>query len=265
MTWLAPFLLAAVTGPATPSLTKEVPLPEQAVDVTEQLGQRVPASLRFTDSNGQKVTLGQSFRGRPVIVALVYYRCPVLCNLLLSGLAAALQKVDWRLGRDYDVVTVSLDPGETPELAAEKRHGFLQALGQPNSDGWAFLTGRADDIDTLCDVLGFRYSYVANQRQFAHAAALAFLAPDGKITRYLYGIEFDPKQVKLGLFEAAAGKVGTTLERVLLRCYKFDPRSKHYENFVTAYFRAGGAVMILLVGGLLFVLWRRELRREARR
>ena len=257
---LAPFVLAAVTSAPPP----EMPLPDQAVDVTEQLGQRVPGALRFVDSNGKKVTLGHYFRGRPVIVALVSYRCPVLCNLLLSGLAAALQKVDWQIGKDYDVVTVSLDPGETPELAAEKRHGFLQALGQPNSDGWAFLTGRADDIDTLCDVLGFRYAYVANQKQFAHAAALSFLAPDGKITRYLYGIEFDPKQVKLGLFEAAAGKVGTTLERVLLRCYKYDPRSKRYESFVTAYFRAGGAVMVLLVGGLLFALWRREWRREAR-
>src|SRR5207245_668715 len=136
------------------------PLPDGAVDVVERLGETVPGDIPFIDSAGRKVRIGDSLRGRPVVLALVYYRCPVLCGLLLNGLAKALQGLDWRLGADYDVITVSLDPSEPTSLAAEKRHGYLQALGQPDSSGWAFLTGRADDIDALSDAIGYRYAYV---------------------------------------------------------------------------------------------------------
>jgi protein SCO1/2 len=241
--------------------TPEIDLPAGAVDVVERLGERVSGDLAFVDSNGKDVRLKDYLRGRPVVVALVYYRCPVLCGLLLNGLARALAGLDWQLGKEYDVVTVSLDPSEAPSLAAEKRHGHLQALGQPESSAWAFLTGRADHIDGLSEALGFRYAYVDKQRQFAHAAALAVLTPEGKISRYLYGVEFPPKQLKLALFEAAAGKVGTSFERVLLRCYRYDPRSKSYELFITRYFRTGGSIMIVLVGGMLGFLWRRDLKR----
>jgi protein SCO1/2 len=241
----------------------EVDLPAGAVEVVEHLGEKIPTGLQFVDSNGKKVRVGDYMQGRPIVLAMVYYRCPVLCGLLLNGLGKALSNVDWKLGRDYDVVTVSLDPSETPELANEKRHGFLQAMGEPQSNGWAFLTGRVDDIDSLSEAIGFRYAYVDKQRQFAHAAALVMISPDGKITRYLYGVEFQPKQVKLGLFEAAAGKVGTSLERVLLRCYRYDPRSRSYELFITRYFRTFGVIMILLVGGLLAVLWRREFKQRS--
>jgi protein SCO1/2 len=235
--------------------------PDAAVDVVERLNEPVPLGLHFTDSSGRDVQLKDYLHGRPVILAMVYYRCPVLCNLLLSGLAKSLQGLDWQLGREYDVVTVSIDPSETPAMAAEKRRGYLQALGQPQSSAWGFLTGRVDDIDTLSDAVGMRYTYIARQRQFAHVAALYVLTPDGRLSRYLYGVEFDPRQVKLALFEAAAGKVGTSFERVLLRCYRYDPKSKKYELFVVRYFRAGGALLILLVGGGLFGLWRRDLRR----
>jgi protein SCO1/2 len=238
--------------------------PDSAVDIVERLNEPVPRGLRFVDSSGRKVTFGQLLRGKPVILGLVYYRCPVLCNLLLGGLARALGALDWKLGRDYDVVTVSLDPSEPSSLAAEKRGGFLQALGQPDADGWSFLTGKVDDIDTLSDAVGMRYQYVAKQRQFAHAAALFVLTADGRVSRYLYGVEFPPKQLKLALFEAAGGRVGTSFERVLLRCYRYDPQSKRYELFITRYFRAGGVVLMLAVGGLLAGLWRRELRQKVR-
>jgi protein SCO1/2 len=249
-------MLAAALGTA-----QEVPLPADAVDVVERLGERVP-DLHFVESNGEKVQLRQLFHGKPVVLALVYYRCPVLCGLLLNGLSQALTKLDWRLGSEYEVVTVSMDPSDTPALAEEKRHGHLQALGQPESHAWHFLTGKVDDIDSLSDAIGFRYSYIGKQRQFAHAAALVVLSPDGKVSRYLYGVEFPPQQLKLALFEAAAGRVGTSFERVLLRCYRYDPRSKSYELFVTRYFRAFGVVMIFLVGGFLGFLWRRELRKS---
>jgi protein SCO1/2 len=256
VTALVPLLLAVAAGP-NPS---EIALPDGAVEVVERLGEKIPQDLPFVDSAGNKVRIRDYLRGRPVILGLVYYRCPVLCGLLLNGLGKALASLDWRLGNEYDVVTLSLDPSEPPSLAAEKRHGFLQAMGQPESKGWAFLTGRVDDIDSMSDAVGYRYSYVDKQRQFAHAAALVVLSPDGRISRYLYGVEFPPKQLKLALFEAAAGKVGTSFEKVLLRCYRYDPRSKSYELFIARYFRAGGMVMIVLVGGLLGFLWRREIR-----
>jgi protein SCO1/2 len=236
-------------------------VPDSAVDVVENLNQPIPRGLRFTDSTGKAVKLESLLRGKPVILAMVYYRCPVLCNLLLTGLSRVIGELDWKLGREFDVVTVSLDPGDTPADSTEKRRGFLQAIGQPASDGWTFLTGHVDDIDTLSEAIGLRYQYVPQQRQFAHAAVLFVLTPDGRISRYLYGVEFPPKQVKLALFEAAGGKVGTSFERVLLRCYRYDPRSKRYQSFITGYYRAGGSVMIVLVGALLGVLWRREKRR----
>jgi protein SCO1 len=253
-----PLLLALASPAADP-----IELPAGAVDVVEKLNEQVPTNLTFLDTAGKPVELKQLMRGKPIVLALVYYRCPVLCGMLLGGLSKALSGLDWKLGQEYDVVTVSMDPSEPPALAAEKQRGYLQALGEPKSDGWSFLTGRVDEIDALSDAVGFRYSYVAGQRQFAHAAALVVLTPEGRVSRYLYGVEFAPKQLKLALFEAAAGKVGTSLERVLLRCYRFDERAKRYENFVTGYFRMGGVLMILLVGGLLAFLWRREFRNKA--
>jgi protein SCO1/2 len=253
-------MIAALSfAAALAGTTPEIALPDGAVEVVEHLGETVP-DLPFVDSAGHKVQLRSLLRGRPVVLALVYYRCPVLCGLLLNGLAKALTALDWKLGQEYDVVTLSLDPSEPPSLAAEKRRGYLQAMGQPESTGWSFLTGRVDDIDTLSDSVGFRYTYVDKQRQFAHAAALVVLSPSGKISRYLYGVEFPPKQLKLALFDATAGKVGTSFERVLLRCYRYDPRSRSYELFITRYFRMGGIIMIILVGGMLAFLWRREVR-----
>jgi protein SCO1/2 len=257
-------LLAAALALAYPQPIAQVDdavPPDSNVEIVERLGKPIPHGLRFVDADGRAVTLDHYLRGRPVVLGLVYYRCPVLCGLLLSGLAKAIGELDWRLGRDFDVVTVSIDPGEPPSLAKEKQRGYLQAVGQPASDGWAFLTGKVDDIDTLSEAVGMRYQYVARQRQFAHAAALYVLTPDGRISRYLYGVEFPEKQLKLALFEAAGGRVGTSFERVLLRCYRYDPASRKYELFVARYFRAGGAIMVLAIGLLLGGLWRRELRR----
>jgi protein SCO1 len=252
-------LLAVAATPPQGVKSVDVPL-EADVTIEERLNEPVPRDLAFVDSTGKAVTLGESFRGRPVVVAMVYYRCPVLCGLLLGGLTRALQALDWRLGSEYDLVTVSLDPSESPKLAAEKRHGHLQALGMPDGR-WTFLTGKSESIDALAESLGYRYRYVAAERQFAHVAALAVLTPDARISRYLYGVEFPPKQVKLALFEASGGKVGTAFERTLLRCYKYDKGSKSYELFITRYFRAGGA---LLLGGMIWLLvslWRRDLKR----
>ncbi len=263
---LAILILLSLIGSVAHAIEDLPPPSEKDVDIVERLNEPVPRGLSFVDSSGAKVKLGDYFHsGRPVVLAMVYYRCPVLCGLLLGGLARSLGALDsngWQVGRELDVVTVSLDPSETPALAAEKRAGYLQTLGR--KDGWAFLTGHVDDIDTLSDAVGFKYQYVANQRQFAHVAALFVLTPDGRVSRYLYGTEFPDKQLKLALFEAAGGRIGTSFERIILRCYKYDPATKRYALFITRYFRIGGAIILLAVGGLLGGLWRRDLRRMRR-
>lgn len=259
MTAALAFATLLIAAPAAREPAAQPPL-EVDVDIVERLNEPVPAGLTFASASGQPITLGELRRGRPTLVALVYYRCPVLCGLLLGGLAKSLSGLGWHLGREYDVVTVSLDPSEPVSLAAEKRRGFLQALGV--ADGpWHFLTGQAPAIDALAEALGFQFRYDGTTRQFAHVAALAVLTPDGRVSRYLYGVEFEPLKLKLAVFEAAGGRVGTSFERVLLRCWKWSPAQKHYELFVMRYFRVGGVLIVCGVGGLLLALWRRELRR----
>jgi protein SCO1/2 len=239
------------------------PIPEGKVDIVEQLGAEVPRDLPFVDSAGRSVRLGDTFTGRPIVLALVYHRCLGLCSLLLGGLTKSLNAVDWQLGRELDVVTVSIDPEETPALAASSRAGYLQALGRPPSDtAWAALTGPASSIDALAASVGFRFQYLDGQKQFAHAAALFVLTPDGRVSRYLYGVEFPPRQLKAALFEASGGRVGTSFERVILRCWQWDPTSRRYAVFLDRYFRVGGLVLLAVIGAFLAVLWRRDLQRS---
>jgi protein SCO1/2 len=239
------------------------PLPEGSVDVVEQLGEQVPRGLLFVDSVGRHVRFGDYLAGRPLVLALVYHRCLGLCSLLLGGLARSMRALDWQIGREFDVVTVSIDPDETPEIAAASRAGYLQALGRPSPDTrWAFLTGPAPSIDALASSVGFHFRYIEGQRQFAHVAALFVLTPDGRVSRYLYGVEPQPAELKSALFEASGGRVGTSFERGLLRCFSWDPASRRYRLFLTRYFRAGGLLLLGAVSGLLAVLWRRDLRRR---
>jgi protein SCO1/2 len=245
-----------------PARADAPPIPEGSVDIVEQLGVEVPRDLPFVDSAGRRVRFGDYLAGRPLVLALVYHRCQGLCSLLLGGLTSAMRAMSFQVGRDFDVVTVSIDPDETPEIAAASRAAYLQALGRPSPDTrWAFLTGPSSSIDALAASVGFRFVYVEGQRQFAHVAALFVLTPDGRVARYLYGVEPDPPQLRAALFEAAGGRVGTSFDRVILRCFAWDPASRRYRLFLTRYFRAGGLLLLGAVGGLLAVLWRRDLRR----
>jgi protein SCO1 len=259
-------LLAALLAlTATPSARAGSPPPitEDKVDIVEQLGAQVPRDLPFLDSRGRSIRLGDTFQGRPIVLALVYHRCTGLCSLLLGGLTKALNAIDWQLGRELDVVTVSIDPDEIPTLATSSRAGYLQALGRSADDpSWAALTGPASSIDALAAAVGFRFQYLDGTRQFAHAAALFVLTPDGRVSRYLYGVDFPPTQLKAALFEASGGRVGTSFERVILRCWQWDPASRRYGLFLDRYFRAGGVILLLTIGTFLGVLWRRDLRRS---
>lgn len=244
-----------------------VPAAVKGVDVIERLGDLVPAGVRFTDSEGRPFQLADVLRqGRPVILTLVYYRCPALCSLVLSGLTRSLRAVDLRLGDDYRVVTVSIDPSETPRLAAESKRGHLQALGaDPATAAWTFATGAEPEIQALAGALGFQYTYDAPTRQYAHAAAIFVLSPEGKISRYLYGIDYPARDLRLALVEASRGRVGTSLDRVLLTCFKYDPASRRYEPYVLGFVRIGGLLVFLALATLLSILWRQEVKMKKQR
>lgn len=254
--WVAALLLASPAVSAEPE-----PTPVDRVDIVEHLGAKLPLDAEFRDSTGAFRPLSSYLSsGRPVVLSFAYFDCPMLCSLLLNGLTRSMQTMDLKLGRDYDALTVSFDPADDFRVAAKKRHGYLQELDV--ADGvpvWPFLTGQPDPIRRLTDALGFRYAPVPHSRELAHAAAIYVITPDGDVSRYLYGVEFPVRDLKLAIVEASAGRVGSSFDRLLLRCYRYDPASRRYALFVASYFRVAGVVILALVGGLIFRLWRREL------
>lgn len=236
--------------------------PNRDIDVIEHLGEKIPLDIVLSDNQGRVSTLGEYFgKERPVILSLVYYECPMLCSLVSQGLVRSMRSIDLELGRDYDAVTVSFDPGDTVQAAATKRTGYLEALDRHDSEAiWPFFVAKPEAIQRLTDAVGFKYVPVPGSRDLAHAAVIFVLSPDGTLSRYLYGVEYSPRDLRLALVEASAGKVGTTLDRVLLRCYRYDPATRRYALFISTYLRMGGVVILLVAGGLLYRMWRRELR-----
>jgi protein SCO1/2 len=239
------------------------------VAVDEMLGGQLDMDLRFTDHHGNAVRLGDFFDGdRPVLITLNYYRCPTLCNLQLNSLTRTLEGFaesrDWTPGEQYRIVTVSIDPREGPELAASKRSTHLQALGiDPDSDyDWNFLTGDALQVRMLAASLGIGYAYDAEQDQYAHPAVLMFASPEGKVARYLYGLEYQPSDVKFALMEAAEGRVGSPVDKLILSCFHYDASLGEYGPFAMGIMRLGGVAMILIVGIPMGLVWRRERRRR---
>jgi protein SCO1 len=241
----------------------QLPAALQNVDIEEKLGARLALDARFTGDDGAPVRLGDLVvkKDRPTVVALVYYSCPMLCGLVLKGLSRAMKESGLELGKDYDAVTLSFDPRDTVKLAAERQRGYLQAVGRPEAQvAWRFLVGAEPDIKAVTDSVGFRYAYDERTKQYAHAAVLVVVTPDGRVSRYLYGIEFPAKDLRLAVVEAAQGRVGTSFDRLLLTCYRYDPASRTYQPYVLGFVRI---VMLGVLGGLglmLGVFWRRELK-----
>ncbi len=244
------------------------PLPPAALNVgiDEHLGQSVPADLAFRDQDGHPVRLRDYLNhGRPIVLVLAYYRCPMLCDLVLRGLANGFAQLGWTPGKQADLLTVSIDPQDTPAAALLKQGHALQALGHPEAQaGWPFLVGNAASSRALADAMGFRYVYDPTSHQYAHAAGAGVLTPDGRFARYVYGVLFRPLDLRLALTEAGQGKVGGLVERVLLTCFRYDPSARRYGIYVVGLLKGGGALVLLTVGICLGVLWRREalLRRE---
>ncbi len=263
---LALALTAALTAaPAYGGAPASPPPAAQDVDIEEHLGQPVDRALAFTDMNGRRLTLGDALgAGKPVVLVLAYYRCPMLCGLVLQGAASGLSGLSYRLGDAYRAVTVSFDPRDTPDAARRKRESTLAALPAPaGPDDWPFLVGGARETRALADAVGFRYAFDPRTDQYAHPAALVVLTPDGRVSRYLYGVAWSPRDLRMALLEAGEGKIGTILDRVIMTCYRYDPASRAYAPFVTGFLRLGGALILLTVAGTVAAALLADRRRRA--
>ena len=244
-----------------PNQKVALPAALQGVGITQKLDQQVPLNLQFRDEAGRSVPLASFFHGKPVLLALVYYRCPMLCTQILNGVASSLKAVSFDPGQDFEVVSVSFDPKDTSELAAAKKQSYLRRYGRPNTaNGWHFLTGDPANIKALTEAVGFRYRYDPATDQFAHASGIMLLTPQGRLSRYFYGVEFAPRDVRLGLVEASANKIGNPVDEALLFCFHYDPATGKYGAVVINLLRAVGAGFALVGGLFLVVVWRREIR-----
>jgi len=259
---VAAALAAVVLAASSPARARS---PVQEIDIEEHLGAALPLALPFVDENRRPVCLGDYFRdGKPVVLVLAYFRCPMLCDLVLRGVVDSLARQHLALGRDYRALTVSIDPKDTPAGASLKQHGLLQALGDLDAAAsWPFLTGAEPSIAPLAARLGFEYAYDPKSDQYAHPAVAFVLTPDGRISRYLYGVKFRPLDVRLALNEAARGRIGGIVDRVLLACFHYDPATRRYGLYVRGVLRGGAALTVLLVGGLLALLWWHDRRGRA--
>ena len=229
------------------------------VGIEQHLNAQVPPDLAFVDDAGHAVKLGDYFGKKPLILNLVYYNCTMLCGEALAGLTGAMKMVKFDVGNEFDVVTVSFNPQETPEFAAAKKKDYVKRYGRPDAaSGWHFLTGSAESINALTRAVGFQYQYDAKRNQYAHATAIMVLTPQGRISRYFYGVDFPPKDLRMGLVEASQGKIGNPVDQVLLYCYHYDPATGKYGAVVSNMLRLGGGLTILILGGLLFILFRLE-------
>ncbi len=243
---------------ANPAQSTLPPLLEQ-VGIDQRLDQPVPLDLPFRDEAGRSVTLGQYFGKRPVILSLVYYTCPMLCSQVLSGTTSALNVLKLEPGRDFEIVSVSINPHETPADAAKKKEDVLARYRRSGAaEGWHFLTGDQTSIDALARAAGFRYAYDPKTGQYAHASAIMLLTPEGRLAQYHFGIEYSPKDLRLGLVEASENKIGNLVDQVLLYCYHFDPTAGRYTAVAMNILRLAGAATVLILATFIFVMLRRD-------
>ena len=236
-------------------------LPELLAEIglDQKLNEQVPLDLPFKDEAGRHVRLGEFFGKRPVILTLVYYECPMLCTQVLNGLTSALGVLSFSVGQEFDIVTVSFDPQETPELASAKKTAYLERYNRAGAgNGWHFLTGDDKSIAALTKAVGFRYAYNASTDQYAHVSGVMVLTPEGKLSRYFYGIEYGPRDVRLALIEAAGRKIGTPVDQLLLYCFHYDPKSARYSLAIMRLVRTAGLATVLALAAGVFVLRRRE-------
>jgi protein SCO1/2 len=229
------------------------------VGLDQRLGESIPLDLTFRDEHGQSVTLRQFFGQKPVILTLVYYECPMLCTEVLNGLLRSAKELPLDLGKDFTIVTVSIDPSERPILANVKHELYTGLYGRPGgSQGWHFLIGDEPQIKALAQAVGFRYAYDSASGQFAHPSGIMVLTPQGKLARYFYGISYPSRDLRLGLVEASHEKIGSPIDQILLYCYHYDATTGKYGLLISRVIQAAGALTVLLLGFVIAILFRRE-------
>lgn len=226
----------------------------------QRLNQQIPLDLMFNDENGQPVQLKQYFGSKPVILSLVYFRCPMLCSQVMNGMAGAFNGITrFSVGRDFNVITVSFDPRDTPADAAKNKEIYLARYRRPGAgQGWHFLTGRKDQIDALANAVGFHFAWDPQIQQFAHASGIMLLTPDGKLAQYYYGIEYSPRDIQLGIIQSSQGKIGNIVDKVILYCYEYDPARGKYGAVVFRILRLSALATVLALGGFMAVMFRRD-------
>jgi len=254
-------------APAQPTLSMQdsslkpaLPGSLLGVGIDQKLDQQIPLNLIFHDESGRNVPLSTFFTSRkPVILAPVYYRCPMLCTQILTGLESCLKAVSFNPGQDFEVVAISFDPKDTPELAASKKEMYLRRYARPNTaNGWHFLTGDQANIQAFLDAVGYHVKYDPKMDQYAHASGIMVATPEGRLSKYFYGVEYSPRDVRLGLVEAAASRIGTPVDQILLFCYHYDPATGKYGAVAMNMVRVAGAGFVLIGGAFLVILLRRE-------
>jgi len=240
----------------------QVPPALREIGFDQNLDQKIPLDTMFRDETGRTVRLGDYFRTRPVVLVFAYYDCPMLCTLVINGLSSALGVLSLNAGSDFEIVTVSFDPRDTPKSASAKKATYLERYKRPSAaEGWHFLTGDRASIDTLTKAAGFRYVWDSATNQFAHPTGVIVLTPEGRIARYLFGIEYGPRDLRLALVEASAGKVGNRVDSLLLYCYHYDPMTGRYGLAIMRAMRIAGATTVLALGGFILLMLKRDKRR----
>lgn len=269
--WSSVFAQAGPPGPSSPlygarpstgSVSTGLPTALRDVRIEQKLDQQLPLDLVFHDENGQTVKLGQYFGRKPVVLALVYYDCPMLCTQILNGMVTSFRVLPFQIGKEFDVVTISFDPRETPALAESKKKIYVDYLPENMrsnaTSGWHFLTGDQANIERITDAVGFRYHYDEATQQFAHASAIMLTTPQGRLSRYFYGIDYPARDVRLGLIESSQNKIGSPVDQLLLYCYHYDPATGKYGAAVMNVMRIGGVVtMLAILAMMLFLKSRR--------
>jgi protein SCO1/2 len=247
--------------PPPPTTSNEI---VAKMKIDQKLNNQIPLELTFRDETGKEVQLKNYFGQKPAVLALVYYRCPMLCTMTLNSMSASFKPLKLEMGKDFDVVTVSFDPRETPELAAAKKRAYVKQYGRSGAEnGWHFLTGDEASIKKLAESCGFNFFYDPKTDQFGHASAIMLLTPDGRISRYFYGLEYSPNDVRLGLIEAGGGKIGSKTDQLLLLCYQYDPTTGRYGLAIIRAVRVGGILTVLGLGSFIYFSVRKERRRSA--
>jgi len=242
------------------SVSNQKPSILDQVGLDQRLNQQVPLNLAFNDESGRPVQLQQYFGSRPVLMMLVYYQCPMLCTQVLNGFTGAMNGiVRFNIGREFNVITVSIDPRDTPQDAAEAKQRYIKRYRRAGAEqGWHFLTGKKDQIDALAQAVGFRYAWDPQIKQYAHASGIILLTPDGRVSQYYYGIEYAPRDIQLGLIEASKGKIGNLVDQVVLYCYHYDPRQGKYGAAIFNVLRLSALATVLVLGGFMLVMFRRD-------